>query len=157
MLPSQISRTAHFGSRRSLSISERADFHSLTRRQSVRIKKIKINSIFMLRPADTVVCIRQIDFPPIPPDDRNLCQILRMCNLYTREDWERAWKLIELGRRRHRSARRPIAQVQRFRARLRVPAEVTGTPYSMLVSRQQIPRSRGVRRVSFIFPAARKA
>jgi hypothetical protein len=74
MLPSQISRTNHFGSRRSQSISERADFHSLMIRKNARIKKIKINSNFMLRPIDTVVVrLYEMDFPPIPLDDRNLC------------------------------------------------------------------------------------
>jgi hypothetical protein len=55
MLPSQISRTDHFESRRSLSISEWEDFHSLSKRKTVRIKTIEINSSFMLRPVETGV------------------------------------------------------------------------------------------------------
>ena len=43
-------------------------------RKNARIKKIKINSSFMLRPIDTVVVrLYEMDFPPIPLDDRNLC------------------------------------------------------------------------------------
>src|ERR1700720_1708141 len=68
MLPSQISRTSHFGSRGSLSISERVDFQPLLIRKNARIKKIKINSNVMLHPIDTVGRLHQMDFPLIPSE-----------------------------------------------------------------------------------------